>query len=221
VDPLELTIDLPGGRVSALLLRPKSARFLYLMAHGAGAGMRHAFLEAMAGALATRGIATLRYQFPYMEAKRRRPDPPAELEAAVRAAAARAAQEGLPLFAGGKSLGGRMTSRAQAAAALLGVRGLVFLGFPLHPAGAPGTERAEHLGRVTIPMLFLQGTRDDLADLALIGGVCARLGERAALHVLRGADHGFHVLRSSGRSDVDVLEEIASEILRWASRIGA
>jgi predicted alpha/beta-hydrolase family hydrolase len=179
--------------------------------------MRHRFMEAIAQALAVRGIATLRYQFPYVEAGARRPDPPGVLEATVRAAVARARElaPDLPLVAGGKSMGGRMTSSAAARRPLEGVLGLVFLGFPLHPAKQPGTGRAEHLARVPVPMLFLQGTRDDLADVDLITGVCGSLGPRATLHVVEGADHAFSVLKRSGRSDAQVLEELADTAAGW------
>ncbi|HUE77792.1 MAG TPA: alpha/beta family hydrolase, partial [Longimicrobiales bacterium] len=180
-----------SGDVSALLVAPPSPRAALVLAHGAGAGMRHAFMQAVADGLAERGVATLRYQFPYMEAGGRRPDRPAVAHAAVRAAVDAAGRElpDVPLFAGGKSFGGRMTSQAAADAPLPGVRGLVFFGFPLHPPGRPGTERADHLAAVTVPMLFLQGTRDDLADLALLRPVLEPLGDRATLHVVEGADH--------------------------------
>src|SRR5881396_804710 len=208
--------EITGG-VSALLVRPADARFLYVLAHGAGAGMRHPFLETISQRLAEQGIATLRYQFPYMEQRARRPDPPAVAAAAVRAAvmeAARAAP-GLPLVAGGKSFGGRMTSSAQAKEPLPGVGGLVFVGFPLHPPGRPGDERAEHLARVEIPMLFLQGTRDDFADLKLLRPLIERLDTRATLHLVDGADHSFHVLKRSGRTDPEVLTELADAIATW------
>jgi uncharacterized protein len=198
--------------VSALLVRPPDARWLYLLAHGAGAGMRHSFMEAIAGALAARGIATLRYQFPYMEAGSRRPDPGPICEATVRAAiaAAPALAPGLRLAAGGKSMGGRMTSQAMAHAdAPRAVEALVFLGFPLHPAKQPGTKRAGHLASVERPMLFLQGTRDELADLTLLRPICDGLGARATLHVVDGADHGFAVLVRSGRTAAAVLDELA------------
>jgi predicted alpha/beta-hydrolase family hydrolase len=206
-----------AGSVSGILSRPPDARVLYVLAHGAGAGMRHRFMEAIAEALASHQVASLRYQFPYVEAGGRRPDPPAVLEATVRAAvaAAREIAPGLALIAGGKSMGGRMTSRAAAGAPLPGVAGLVFLGFPLHPAKRPGESRAEHLKEVALPMLFLQGTRDDLADLALITGVCARLGPGSTLHVVEGADHSFEVLKRSGRSAAEVLEELAGTIAAW------
>ena len=209
------------GRVSALLELPRGARALYVLAHGAGAGMRHPFMQAVAAGLAERGVATLRYQFPYIEAGGRRPDPPGVLEATVRAAVARAvaAAPGLPLVAGGKSLGGRMTSSAAAKAPLPGVRGLVFLGFPLHAPGRPGTERAAHLERVQIPMLFLQGTRDALADLSLVRGVAERLPQ-ATLHVVEGGDHSFAVLKRSGRTEAEVMAELADTIVAWLSREG-
>jgi len=212
--------EITGG-VSALLVRPADARFLYVLAHGAGAGMRHPFLEAISQRLAEQGIATLRYQFPYMEQRARRPDPPAVAAAAVRAAvmeAARAAP-GLPLVAGGKSFGGRMTSTAQAGEPLPGVRGLVFLGFPLHPPGRPGNERAEHLTQVQIPMLFLQGTRDDFADLKLLRPLVKRLGARATLHLVDGGDHSFKVLKKSGRTEADVMTELVRAIVEWTDGI--
>lgn len=210
-------VETDAGRMPALVLRPPDARLALVLAHGAGAGMRHPFMEAVSAALASQGIATFRYDFPWMAAGRKRPDPPGLLQATVRAAVAAAARAlpGLPLFAGGKSLGGRMTSGAQAAAPLDGVRGLVFLGFPLHPAGRPGTDRAEHLARVAVPMLFLQGTRDALADVGLIRGVCERLGPLATLHIVEGADHSFHVLERSGRTGDQVIAELATTAARW------
>ena len=216
---MDLQIDAGDtiGRVSAILLRPPTARVGYVLAHGAGAGMRHRFMEAIAEALARHEVATLRYQFPYVEAGDRRPDPPGVLETTVRAAVARAreALPDLPLVAGGKSLGGRMTSSAVARRGLEGVSGLVLLGFPLHPAKQPGVSRADHLAGVPLPMLFLQGTRDTLADLELIRGVCHRLGARATLHVVEGADHSFAVLKRSGRSEGEVMEELAHGIAEW------
>src|SRR6266568_8125891 len=210
-----------GGEVSALLSRPAKARRLLVLSHGAWAGMSHPFMEKLAGELACVGVATLRYQFPYMEKQRRVPDSPAILTATV-VAAVRAAAEavpGLALLAGGKSMGGRMTSLAAAQQPLDGVRGLVFFGFPLHPPNQPGTKRADHLAKVTVPMLFLQGTRDTLADLSLLRPVCAKLGSRATLHVIETADHSFHMLKSSGRSDAEVLRELAETAVSWAERI--
>jgi uncharacterized protein len=210
-----------AGKVSALLVRPAEARSLLVLAHGAGAGMKHPFLEKLARELATAGVATFRYQFPYMEQRRRVPDTPALLTATVRAAvntAAGMAPE-LPLLAGGKSLGGRMTSLAASEQPLNGVRGLVFFGFPLHPPGRPGTKRADHLTRVNIPMLFLQGTRDQFADLNLLRPICAKLGAGVTLHLIETADHSFHLLKSSGREDADALRELAQITSRWAQMI--
>ena len=213
--------DVRVGDVSGLLLRPEGARLLYVLAHGAGAGMRHPFLEVVAQRLAERSIATLRYQFPYMEQRARRPDPPAVAAATVRAAVIEAARvaPGLPLVAGGKSFGGRMTSTAQAEQPLPGVRGLVFLGFPLHPPGRPGDSRAEHLARVQIPMLFLQGDRDQFADLKLLKPVLEGLGERATLHLVEGGDHSFHVLKRSGRTDLEVIADLVETIVAWTAGI--
>ncbi len=215
----ELAIAVPraGVTVSALLDRPAGALALLALAHGAGAGMRHPFLERLSAALAARRIAVLRYQFPYLESGRRRPDPTATHEATVRAAVATASElaSDLPLAAGGKSMGGRMSSRAAAGGGLDPVRGLVFFGFPLHPAGRPGTARADHLTRVSQPMLFLSGDRDRLAELELLRPVCRRLGDRTTLRVVAGADHGFHVLKRSGRTDDQVLEELAATAADW------
>ncbi|MGH7589663.1 MAG: alpha/beta hydrolase family protein [Gemmatimonadota bacterium] len=214
-----------AGPVSALLRRPGGADRLLVLAHGAGAGMRHAFMEALAAALAERGVATFRYQFPYTEAGRRRPDREpvlrASVAAAVRAAAAAggAAVGGLPLFAGGKSMGGRMTSRAAAIDGLADVRGLVFFGFPLHPPGKPSTDRADHLADVEIPMLFLQGERDAFGGLDLVEPLVERLGRGATLQVVAGADHGFHVPKRTGRSDAEVLVELADRTDRWSANI--
>lgn len=213
----ELNLDLGDlGSVSALLERPPDAWLLYVLAHGAGAGMRHAFLESITAALSARGVATMRYQFPYMEAGSRRPDSPEVAESTVRAAVLHAAvlASNLPLIAGGKSFGGRMTSGA-AASSLPGVQGLAFLGFPLHPPGRPGTRRADHLARVELPMLFLQGTRDQFAQTDLITGVCQRLGQRATLHRVEGADHSFGVPKSSGRTAADVFAELADTLVEW------
>ncbi|MGZ6125768.1 MAG: alpha/beta hydrolase family protein [Myxococcales bacterium] len=200
-----------------ILRRPEGAFCLYVLAHGAGAGMRHPFLEALAGALAEERVATLRYEFPYMEQGKRRIDPAPALHARVREAVAAAAKEGLPLFAGGKSMGGRMTSQAQALEPLPEVRGLAFVGFPLHPAGKPATDRAAHLREVRVPMLFLQGTRDELADLALLRPVVEGLGG-ATLHVVEDADHSFHVRKKSGRTDGEVIVDLARTFASWAQR---
>jgi uncharacterized protein len=216
---LKLKIEVgKAGAVSALLLGPSDLRACFVFAHGAGAGMTHPFMRAFAEGLCARGIATLRYQFPYMEKAGRRPDPPAIAHATVRAAVTEARRHcpGLPLIAGGKSFGGRMTSQAQAAAPLEGVRGLAFLGFPLHPAGKPSTDRAGHLADIHVPMLFLQGTRDTLAEAALIKPVVERLAPSARLHLVDGADHSFHVLARSGRNDRDVLREILDAFANWA-----
>jgi len=218
----DLSFEVPGaGSVAALLVRPAQATVGYVLAHGAGAGMRHAFLEAVAGRCAARGVATFRYQFPYMEAKRQRPDTPEVAAAAVRAAIAEASVRlaGLPLIAGGKSFGARMTSTAAAAAPLPGVRGLAFLGFPLHPPGRPGISRAEHLDRVTVPMLFLQGTRDEFSDHSLLRPVVDRLGPRATLHLVEGGDHSFGVLKRSGRTKDEVLDELMDVLSRWAAAL--
>jgi len=211
----------PGESVSALLVRPSKPRACYVLAHGAGAGMTHASMEAIAAGLGQRGIASLRYQFPYMEKGSKRPDTPAVAHAAVRAAVKEAARccPGLPLVAGGKSFGGRMTSQAQASAALPDVRGLAFLGFPLHPAGKPSSDRATHLADVTLPMLFLQGTRDALAELSLLKPIVRELGSRATLHLLDAADHSFHVLKSSGRTDRAVLDEALDAFAAWVDGI--
>jgi len=214
----EIRIATGTGAVTGLLHRPDGARCLLLLAHGAGAGIRHRFFASLVPLLGARGIATLRYQFPYMESGRRRPDPPAVAQRAVRdavvAAAAHAAD--LPLLAGGKSFGGRMTSQAQAENPLPGVRGLVFLGFPLHAAGKPDRRRADHLARIAIPMLFAQGTRDTLADLDHLHPVVAELGTRATLSIIDGGDHSFAVPKSARRTPEDVLGQVADAVARWA-----
>ena len=218
----EIGIDIDATtRVSGLLQLPPRARALYVLAHGAGAGMRHPFMAALAGGLAQRDVATLRYQFAYMERGSKRPDPPPLAHAAVCAAVAAAARHApeLALFAGGKSFGGRMTSQAQASAALPGVRGLIFVGFPLHPAGQPSVARAAHLAKVGVPMLFLQGTRDDLADMGLLAPLLERLGARATLHAFEVADHSFHVPARSGRKDAQVLEELLDGVARWCEGV--
>ena len=216
-----VTIALDGEtNVSGLWLKPVRARACLVLAHGAGAGMAHPSMTALADGLAARGIATLRYQFPYMERGSKRPDPPAIAHATVRAAAAEAARLAgkLPLFAGGKSFGGRMTSQAQAIAKLPGVRGLVFFAFPLHPAGTPATTRADHLDEIELPMLFRQGTRDALAGLDLLWPVLARLGPRATLILAQDADHAFHVPAKTGRKDADVLAELLDATAAWMVR---
>ncbi len=221
VAPRPVTIEIDAARhVSGLLQAPSAARACYVIAHGAGAGMAHPFMAAIANDLAARGIATLRYQFPYMERGSKRPDSPKAAQAAVRAAVAEAARllPGLALFAGGKSFGGRMTSQAQAASALPDVRGLVFLGFPLHPPGQPADERGAHLFDVQIPMLFLQGTRDEFAELRLLEALVARLGKRATLRLFDDADHSFHVPARTGRKDPEVRAELADAIEEWIDK---
>jgi hypothetical protein len=210
-----------GLRVSARLELPAAARACYVLAHGAGAGMEHPFMSAAAAELAVRGVATLRYQFPYMERGSRRPDPPSLCHATVRAAVAECARlaPDLPLIAGGRSFGGRMTSQAQALAPLPGVRGLAFLGFPLHPAGHPADTRAAHLAQVQIPMLFLQGTRDALADRALLTAAVARLGPRASVYWLEDADHSFHVAARSGRNDSQVRSLLLDALCAWVDEL--
>jgi predicted alpha/beta-hydrolase family hydrolase len=224
-------IDPDAGEVSALFLNPPKATCLYVFAHGAGAPMKHPFMTAAANELASLGIATFRYNFPYMENRRGAPDRPPVLTATVRAAvkiAVKCAPK-LPIFAGGKSMGGRMTSQAVAevnekpglpnAEALQNLRGLIFFGFPLHPPKQPATKRAEHLKNVRIPMLFLQGTRDDLADLKLLKPICDDLGDLATLHIVDGADHSFHVLKSSGTTDAAVLSGLAETVRSWTTQI--
>jgi predicted alpha/beta-hydrolase family hydrolase len=214
----EITVPLSDSNaVSGLLLVPAAVRAGYVLAHGAGAGMSHPFMTEAAEQLANRGIATLRYQFPYMERGSRRPDPPRTAHATVRAAVNEAARRlpGLPLFAGGKSFGGRMTSQAQAEAPLPGITGLVFLGFPLHPAKQPSLVRAQHLANVRVPMLFLQGARDSLADHHLITRVVAELGNRATLTMFPDADHSFHVPARTGRTNAQVLAEACDAIAAW------
>jgi hypothetical protein len=218
--PVAIQIE-SGKPVSGLLQSPASARACLVLAHGAGAGMTHPFMAAVAAGLAERGVATLRYQFPYMERGAKRPDPPKVAQAAVRAAAAEAARllPGLPLFAGGKSFGGRMSSQAQGESPLPGVRGLAFLGFPLHAPGKASEERGEHLFRVQIPLLFLQGSRDDFADLPLLRLLVGRLGARAMLKVFEDADHSFHVPARSGRKDEEVREELLDAFAGWIGAV--
>jgi predicted alpha/beta-hydrolase family hydrolase len=220
--PVTIALD-DATRVSGLLLAPKGARACYVFAHGAGAGMHHAFMQSVAAERAERGIATLRYQFPYMEKGGKRPDPPKVAHATVRGAVAEAARlmRKTPLIAGGKSFGGRMTSQAQAGNPLPGVRGLAFLGFPLHPAGKPSQERGKHLFDVTIPMLFLQGTRDQLALPDQIGPLCQALGARATLAPFPDADHSFHVPARTGRKDKDIRGEVLDTLTAWIDRVVA
>jgi predicted alpha/beta-hydrolase family hydrolase len=210
-----------GDSVSALLQRPPEARAALVLGHGAGAGMSHPFLSSAARELETRGVATLRYQFPYMERRSKRPDSPKIAQGAVRAAAAEAARllPEVPLFAGGKSFGGRMTSQAQAESPLSGVRGLVFLGFPLHAPGKPSDERGRHLLDVKVPMLFLQGSRDEFAELDLLEPLVARLGPRATLRLVPEANHSFKVPARAGRKDSEILAELAAAIAEWIARI--
>ncbi len=222
VEPLETTehsfeATQSSGVVSALLTCPADADSLLVFGHGAGAGMRHPFMEALAARLADRRIATFRYHFPYMEQGRRRPDFQPVLLKTVRSAvsAASALSDGLPLFAGGKSMGGRMTSLAASKESLAAVRGIVFFGFPLHPVQKPGIERSDHLKATVVPLLFLQGTRDKLARLDLLEPVCQDLTQGATLHLIEGADHGFHVLKRSGRTDDDVRDELADATRTW------
>ncbi|PYT69253.1 MAG: alpha/beta hydrolase [Acidobacteria bacterium] len=218
----KMRLAVPGSReVSALLARPPNARGLLVLGHGAGAGMAHPFLAKLAADLAGVGMATLRYQFPYIEERRRVPDKPELLIATVDAAVRKAIEVAprLPLLAGGKSMGGRMTSQAAAQGLLAGVKGLVFFGFPLHPPNRPGTKRADHLAKVSLPMLFLQGTRDTLADLALLGPLCEKLGTRATLHIIPEADHSFHVLKKAGKTDVEVMKELAQTTAAWADKL--
>ena len=218
--PKAVRIAVGSGQVSGLLLTPARPRAAYVFAHGAGAGMAHAFMEAVAQELSARAIATLRFQFPYMEQGGKRPDAPKVAHAAVRAAVAKAGDliPDVPLFAGGKSFGGRMTSQAEALASL-GVEGLVFFGFPLHPAGAPSAERATHLADVKVPMLFLQGTRDALADIGLLKPVVKRLGKRATLHLVADGDHSFHVPAKTGRKDAQVRAEILDAFAAWVTSL--
>jgi len=218
----ELKLDIERiGTVSAILTQPDKARACYVLAHGAGAGMKHASMNKIAEGLADRGIATLRFNFPYMEKKQGRPDQPAVAHAAIRAAVKEAARlcPGLKLVAGGKSFGGRMTSQAQSKAPLPDVKGLAFLGFPLHADKKPSTERAEHLADVEIPMLFLQGTRDGLADLGLLKPVIAALGPKATLHEVAGGDHSFAVLKKSGRTNEEALTEVLDTLTAWIDQL--
>jgi hypothetical protein len=219
--PIQIAVG-SDAHVSGLFNQPLKSRACFVFAPGAGAGIRHSFMEAVATGLGERGIATLRYQFPYMEKGSSRPDPPAVCHKTVRAAIEDARQRApnLPLIAGGKSFGGRMTSQAQAATPLPGVSGLAFIGFPLHPAKKPAAERAEHLKDVKIPMLFLQGTRDELADMGLLAPLVKKLGSNATLAKIEAADHSFHVLARSGRNDREVLEELLDQFVAWLDSPG-
>jgi hypothetical protein len=225
IKPKGVRFDIGGtiGSVSALVLKPKNTTAFLVFAHGAGAGMKHKFMESVAGRLADRGVGTFRYQFPYMEKQIKRPDSEAVLTATVRAAVleARKHADQLPLFAGGKSMGGRMTSIAAAAEPLEHVAGLVFFGFPLHAAGKPSATRGEHLARINQPMLFLQGTRDALADLRLLKPLCAKIGKRVEVFEIAGGDHSFHMLKSAGRSDDQVLSEVADKVAAWMKSVQA
>jgi predicted alpha/beta-hydrolase family hydrolase len=220
VDPVAISVN-ERIRVSGLMQRPAPAKACLVLAHGAGADMHHPFMAALAGDLAAIGLATLRFQFPYTETKSKRPDPPALCHATVRAAvaAAHALAPSLPLFAGGKSFGGRMTSQAQAEIALPQVRGLVFFGFPLHPPKQPSIDRSAHLFQVKIPMLFLQGTRDALAELPLIEPLAKRLGKGTTLTLFKDADHSFHVPVRSGRTDEQVRKEMIGVFAAWADSV--
>ena len=217
----EISLTVNDGQVAALWLAPTAATSCYVFAHGAGAGMTHSFMATFADGLAQRRIATLRYQFPYMQKQNGRPDPPAVCHAAVRAAieAAAARAPGLKLIAGGKSFGGRMTSQAQASQPLPGVRGLVFLGFPLHAAGKLSSSRAAHLSAIDIPMLFLQGDKDKLAEPKLLQSIIAKLGCKSTPVWVPDADHSFHVPKRSGRSDADVVVSLLESFAGWAAEI--
>jgi predicted alpha/beta-hydrolase family hydrolase len=219
---MPLTIGGTATPLSAILMKPRAARACFVFAHGAGAGMAHVFMEQVASGLYGRGIATLRYQFPFMEKGSKRPDAPAIAQAAVRAAVAEARKQcrGLPLVAGGKSFGGRMTSQAQATEPLADVHGLAFLGFPLHPPDKPAVTRAAHLSQINIPMLFIQGTRDKLAEPALLEGVTKALGKMATVCLIEQADHAFHVPVRSGRTDPEVIAEMLDAFATWVDRVG-
>ncbi|MFZ0452959.1 MAG: alpha/beta family hydrolase [Ignavibacteriaceae bacterium] len=210
-----------SGNVSAVLITPEKAKYLLVLAHGAGAGMNHPFMEMLSEKLVEKNFAVFRYQFPYFEKGKRSPDPPNILTATVSSAIETASNKlkDLPIYAGGKSLGGRMTSTAASKGTLPDVKGIIFFGFPLHAPGKSSSDRAEHLFKVDVPMLFLQGTRDKLADLNLLKPVIKKLKDKAELHIIEGADHSFHVLKSSGRTDVQVIEELAESSREWVNRI--
>ncbi len=210
-----------SGEVSAILMNPEDAEYLLVLSHGAGAGMSHPFMEKMSNKLAEEKVGVFRYQFPYFENGKRSPDPPNILMATVRSAIEKASKElgGLEIFAGGKSLGGRMTSNAAAKEPLYNIKGIVFFGFPLHAPNKPSADRAEHLFKVNVPMLFLQGTRDKLADLSLLKPICKKLKDKGELHIIEGADHSFLVLKSSGKNDEEVIEELAKTTKDWIEKI--
>lgn len=222
VTPLRLRLP-SGASVSAIFRAPEQPRACFVFAHGAGAGMDHPFMTSLTLALESRDIATLRFQFPFMELGSKRPDTPAIAHQAIRVAVAEATAllPGVPLYAGGKSFGGRMSSQAHSASPLPNVQGLIFVGFPLHAAGQLGTSRADHLQEIKTPMLFLQGTRDGLADQTLIQNVACGLAPMATLKMIEGADHAFHVLVRSGRTDAQVVEEIADQIALWVSAVNS
>jgi len=217
---IQFAVNEKAGVVSGLLIKPADATALLVLAHGAGAGMRHRFMEEIAAKLARAHIATLRYQFPYMEKRTKRPDPAAVLTDTVRAAvgAAKKVAGDLPLFAGGKSMGGRMSSLAAAKEPLDGVRGLIFFGFPLHAAGRPGAERGEHVAGINLPMLFLQGSRDALAELKWLKPLCAKIRKRAELYIVEGGDHSFHLLKSAKRSDDEALDAVVDKAASWIGK---
>jgi len=210
-----------SGEVSAIYISPQNAKWLLVFAHGAGAGMHHKFMETASAKLADHRIATFRFNFPYMEKGKRSSDPQPILKKTIRSAVERASElsDGLPIIAGGKSLGGRMTSMAASENPIPNVRGLVFFGFPLHAPGKPSAERADHLKDVRIPILFLQGTRDNLADLKLLKPVCQKLGEKATLYIAEGGDHSFHLPKSAGRSDEEVIDELAKKVSEWSEKL--
>jgi predicted alpha/beta-hydrolase family hydrolase len=219
VTKLSFEASKSSGNVSAITYEPPDAKAILVLAHGAGAGMNHPFMESLASKLAGKSIAVFRYNFPYIENKRRSPDVPNILMSAVKSAALKASElYSLHVFAGGKSLGGRMTSNAASKNMLLGIKGIIFFGFPLHAPGKPSSDRAEHLYSVNSPMLFIQGTRDKLADLSLLNPVIKKIGDKASLHIIDGADHSFHVSKSSGRNDEEALDEIADAAGEWIIR---
>ncbi|HVO73491.1 MAG TPA: alpha/beta family hydrolase [Ignavibacteriaceae bacterium] len=220
IKKLQFEASKSSGNVSAIIYEPREAKAVLVLAHGAGAGMNHPFMESLASKIAEKGIAVLRYNFAYIENKKRSPDPPNILMTAVKSAVLKAGElYKLPVFAGGKSLGGRMTSNAASKNMLPEVKGIIFFGFPLHAPGKPSNERAEHLYNVNAPMLFIQGTRDKLAELSLLNPVIKKIGDKASIHIIEGADHSFHVPRSLGKSDEEVLDEIAGTAKEWISRL--